>query len=289
MRSINVKCGVMLIGIMLPEVSWGQGYTISLVAGGGFNEANGDPATKDQVVPAGVAVDTAGNLYITESFSTANFVSKVTPNGIITTIAGSPQGGTGFSGDGGPATNAQFKFDDIGGSNGIAVDSSGNIYIADVFNGRVRKIASNGIITTVAGGGSSPLTYGDGGPATAARLVLPFGVAVDSAGSLYIADNETVRKVASDGTITTVAGCIPTNMTCALGYATTGSIGDGGPATNAYFVASGVAVDSAGNLYIADSTNNRIRKVSTNGIMSTVAGPHREAIRAMEGPPPARD
>src|SRR6516162_8885716 len=123
MRSINVKCGVMLIGIMLPEVSWGQGYTISLVAGGGFNEANGDPATKDQVVPAGVAVDTAGNLYITESFSTANFVSKVTPNGIITTIAGSPQGGTGFSGDGGPATNAQFKFDDIGGSNGIAVDS----------------------------------------------------------------------------------------------------------------------------------------------------------------------
>jgi uncharacterized protein (TIGR03437 family) len=115
--------------------------------------------------------------------------------------------------------------------------------------------------------------YGDGGPATAAYLTLPVGVAVDSAENLYIADDISVRKVAAaTGTISTVAGCTGANdSACVLTYAT-GSIGDGGPATSAYLAATGVAVDGAGNLYIADSVNNRIRKVSTHGIITTVAG-----------------
>jgi sugar lactone lactonase YvrE len=142
------------------------------------------------------------------------------------------------------------------------VDVVGNLYIADTGNYRVREVAANGIISTVAGGGSIGYS-GDGGPATSAGLNYPYGVAVDVAGNLYIADffNSRVRKVATNGTISTVAGG-------------GGSYpGDGGPATNAVLGnVTGVAVDVAGNLYIADPDNNRIRKVAANGTISTVAG-----------------
>jgi uncharacterized protein (TIGR03437 family) len=175
----------------------------------------------------------------------------------IQTFAGN--GTPGFSGDNGPATDAQLNQ-----PQGVAVDSAGNVYIADYSNHRVRKV-SNGVITTVAGGG----TAGDNGSATSAQVNLPIGVAVDSAGNLYIgATDSTVRKV-SNGVITTVAG----NGT--IGFH---GEGDNGPATSAQlFLPRAVAVDSAGNLYIADAGAERVRKVS-NGIITTVAGgaPFRE-------------
>src|SRR5580692_1719337 len=175
---------------------------------------------------------------------------------VITTMAGN--GVAGFSGDNGSATKAEL-YD----PKGIAVDSAGNVYFADAGNGRVRRV-SNGVITTVAGNG--PFDYsGDNGPALNAGLGNIHGLAADSAGNLYIADldNQVIRKVAN-GVITTVAG-----------NGTVGFSGDNGPATNAQlnsaFTSLSVGVDSAGNLYIADSGNSRVRKVS-NGVITTVAG-----------------
>jgi sugar lactone lactonase YvrE len=203
---------------------------IKTVAGGGAQLGDNVPATSAQLVPSGVAVDTAGNLYITDIYY--NRVRKVS-NGVITTIAGN--GTAGFSGDGGPAMDAQLN-----APGGVAVDSAGNVYIADTRNGRVRMI-SDGAITTVAGGG----TQGSDGPATDARLGA-LGVAVDSGGNLYIVDGRVLR--ASNGVITTIAG-----------NGTTGFSGDGGPAIGAQMSAYGVTVDSSGNAYVADADNDRIR------------------------------
>ena len=222
---------------------------ITTVLGGGSSIGDNGPATRAQFELGGVAVDSAGNLYIADS---ANFRIRKVTNGVITTVAGN--GTQGFSGDGGPATNAQLYY-----PGSVAVDSAGNLYFADSDNFRIRKV-SNGVITTVAGNGTFGFS-GDGGPATSAELI-PYGVAVDSGGNLYIADgfNHRVRKV-SNGVITTVAGDgVP------------GFSGDNGPAISAQLgYPSDVAVDSAGNLYIADDANNRIRKVS-NGVIVTVAG-----------------
>jgi len=236
---------------------------ITTVAGNGTRGYSGDggPATSAQLAyPQSVAVDSAGNLYIAD---TSNSCIRKVANGVITTVAGN--GEFGFSGDNGPATSAQFN-----GPTGVAVDSGGNLYIADQPNQRIRKV-SNGLITTVAGGGTS---IGDNGPATNAQLYEPSGVAVDSAGNLYIADSYhyRIRKV-SNGVITTVAG-----------NGTQGFSGDNGPATSAQFYElGGVAVDSAGNLYIADSANFRIRKV-TNGVITTVAGNGTQGFSGDGGP-----
>jgi sugar lactone lactonase YvrE len=221
--------------------------------------------------PAAVAVDSAGNLYIADTvFSNIREVS----NGVITIVAGgnipSPNGG--YGGDNGPASSAFLSH-----PQGLAVDSAGNLYIADTGNCRIRKV-SNGVITTVAGigcnysyEGGDPFS-GDGGPATSAQLSGPWGVALDSAGNLYIGDGPDIRKI-SNGVITTVAG-----------NGTTGFSGDGGPATSAQLSEPyGVAVDSSGNLYISDSGNNRIRKVS-NGVITTVAGDGMEGYSGDGGP-----
>jgi trimeric autotransporter adhesin len=239
-----------LLALFLSWSAFGQTYTVSTVAGNGDSGASPDNVTAISAAmnPGCIAVDAAGNLYIADD----NRVREVS-GGIMTTVAGN--GSYGFSGDGGPATEAQLL-----NPHGLAVDAAGNLYIADTMNLRIRKV-SKGIITTVAGDG----TYGfggDGGPATEAQLDLPYGIAVDAAGNLYIADegNNRVRKV-SGGIMTTVAG------TGADGFS-----GDGGPATAAQLNwPRAVAVDAAGNLYIADTESNRIREVS-NGVITTVAG-----------------
>ncbi len=230
---------------------------ITTVAGNGtlgYSGDNGPAASAQLSSPQGVAVDSAGNLYIAD---VGNNRIRNVANGVITTVAGTgpTYPGGGFSGDGGPATSAQLY-----GPVGVAVDSAGNLYIADLYNNRIRNVA-NGVITTVAG--SATLDYsGDNGPATSAGLSGPQGVAVDSAGNLYIADynDSRIRKVAN-GVITTVAG------NGKPGYG-----GDNGSATSAgLYFPNGVAVDTAGNLYIADSNTQRIRKVA-NGVITTVAG-----------------
>ncbi len=177
-------------------------------------------------------------------------------SGTINTVVGSNI--TGFSGDGGAATLARLN-----APSGVAVDSSGNIYVADFNNSRIRKVDSKGTISTFAGNGIASFG-GDGGAATSAMLNGPISVAVDGSGNLYIADqlNNAVRKVASNGTITTIAG------TTVAGYN-----GDNIAATTAQLnLPSGVAVDGSGNVYIADFGNQRIRKVSSTGTITTIAG-----------------
>ena len=200
-----------------------------------------------------MALDGSGNLYIADLGN--HRIRKVDAAGVISTVAG--DGTWGSSGDGGPATAAQLRrpYD-------VALDGAGNLYIADEFNRRIRKVDAAGVITTVAGDGTEGFG-GDGGPATAARLDSPSGVALDGDGNLYIADrgNNRIRKVRS-GVITTVAG-----------DGTYGYSGDGGPATAALLNGpTDVAVDGAGNLYIADHDNDRIRKVDPAGVITTVAG-----------------
>jgi uncharacterized protein (TIGR03437 family) len=222
---------------------------LSTVAGGsnplpGFS-GDGGPATAAQVSPTNVAVDNLGNLYLADSIN--NRIRKVNTAGIITTVAGN--GTSGFSGDGGPATSAKLSL-----PQGVATDNAGNFYFADAANGRVRKVDTSGVITTVAGNGSPLSVIGDGGPATSAGMV-PLYVTLDSAGNIYIAEPDRIRKVNTDGIISKLAGGNqpdPVN-----------GIGDGGPAGKANLSGvTAVAVDGAGNVYIADARNNRIRKVS---------------------------
>jgi sugar lactone lactonase YvrE len=231
---------------------------ITTIAGDGYVDYSGDGglATKAEIEePTGVCTDGAGNIYIGDDDN--NRVRMVNPSGTITTFAGT--GITGFSGDGGLATSAKLN-----SPGSLVKDVAGNIYFADVFNNRIRMINSSGIITTVAGSDTIVGFSGDGGPATSAKLSQPRAIAFDGAGNMYICDvgNNRVRKVDLSGFITTIAG------TGTAGYS-----GDAGAAAAAKLNSpSGVAVDAAGNIYIGDAVNNRIRMVNTSGIISTIAG-----------------
>ena len=219
----------------------------------GFS-GDGSAATSAELAgPAGVAVDSSGNLYIATYAD--NRIRKIVPTGNISTFAGNS--GYGFAGDGGPATSSQLS-----APRGICLDSAGNLYLADRWNNRIRKIAG-GSISTIAGNGLANFG-GDNGAATSAQLSVPDGVAVDTAGNVYISDflNNRVRMVSPAGVITTYAG-----------NGNSGFSGDGGTATSAQLSQpAGLAVDAAGNLYIADSNNSVVRKVTPGGVISTVAG-----------------
>ena len=228
--------------------------TLALSAGTGnpgYRRDGGLAVLANLAHPTGVAVDAAGNLFIADAQN--NRIRRVTPDGIITTVAGSGISGLG---DGGAAFWAQLNH-----ASGVALDA-GNLFIADTLNHRIRKVTPDGIITTVAGSGTGGFS-GDRGPAVSAQLNYPYSVAVDASGNLFIADtlNHRIRKVTPDGIITTVAGS-----------GTGGFSGDRGPAISAQLNSPySVAVDASENLFIADTGNDQIRKV-TDGIIMRVAG-----------------
>jgi len=229
---------------------------IITIAGNGNQGYNGGgiPATSAALYdPYRVVADAAGNVYIADYYN--NRIRKVDTSGTITTIAGT--GTQGYNGDGIPATTAQLSLPAA-----VAVDASGNVYIVDTWNNRIRKIDSSGTISSIAGTGFAGV-LGDGGPATSAQVNEPEGIAVDRSGSVYIVDygNSKIRKIDASGTIDTIAGT-----------GTFGFSGDGGPATAAFLnQPTGVAVDSAGNVYIADNQNSRVRKIDTSGTITTIA------------------
>ena len=221
------------------------GGTISTIAGNGTPGFGGDngPAIGAQFnALSSVAVDGDDNLYIADTNN--NRVRKLTPGGTITTVAGGDI--QGFGGDGGPATSARMAL-----PQGVAVDRSGNLFIADTQNSRIRKVATDGTISTIAGNGTQGLG-GDGAAATSAELQRPAGLATDASGKLYVTDNQNHRiRLVADGLISLFAG------------SEAGFSGDNGPATSAQLAyPRNMAVDSSGNLFVADSSNYRVRKIT---------------------------
>ena len=230
---------------------------ITTIAGTGYNGFSGDggPATAAKLFwPSGLALDTGNNLYVVDQGN--NRIRKITPSGIISTIAGI---GGGYSGDGGPATAAR-----MGSPVSIVIDRHGNLFISEISNNIIRKISSSGYISTFAGVAASGAYSGDGGPATAAHFFYPQGLALDTAGNLYLCDelNSRIRKIDGAGIIHSIAGD---------GIA--GYRGDGGPATAARFEEpTEIGLDTLGNIYFMDSHNNRVRKINLSGTILTVAG-----------------
>jgi trimeric autotransporter adhesin len=227
----------------------------TLIAGDGVGEFGGDtgPATAASLnAPHGLAMDSSGNFYIADTAN--NVIRQVNTSGTINTVAGNNSAA--FAGDGGPATSASLN-----APTDVAIDSSGNLWIADTGNERIREV-SNGTITTVAGGGSN--TSGTG-PATSASLAAPSGIAVEPGGTILFSDSSHNRVVRlSSGTLEIVAGSTT---------ATAGFSGDGGPATSAKLRGpQGLSEDPSGNIYIADTANDAIRQVGSDGIIETVAG-----------------
>jgi hypothetical protein len=253
----------MRFGIFLPlfAAALASAQTITTFAGMGSPGFFGDGGPANQALindVVGLAADANGNIYMADQNN--NRIRKVDVHGVITTFAGSQ--GAGFMGDTGPATSALLN-----GPTGVCVAPSGDVYINDQSNHRVRKVAAaTGIITTVAGSGST-VPSGDSGLATAAGMQIPIRCAVDSSGNLYIVDQgaaaNVVYKVDLNGMISRVAGT----------YGGTGFSGDNGPATQAtMFNLTAISIDPSGNLYLTDQGDQRIRRVDTNGMITTVAG-----------------
>ena len=243
--------------------------TLERLAGTGVPGYLGDgglagDAQLDQ--PMGVAVDAAGDLLVADL---SNRIRKITPDGVITTVAGS--GIAGFAGDGGPATDAQLNH-----PTGVLVDATGGILIADQHNHRIRRVDASGTITTVAGTGFAGNRVGDGGPALQAELNLPTTLALDAQGDLLIAEmgGRIIRRIDAEGTITTIAG-----------DGGSGYDGDDKPATEASLTKpTGLAVTPAGDVLIADQGDQRVRRVDPSGIIHTVAGTGLEHSTGDGGP-----
>jgi sugar lactone lactonase YvrE len=219
---------------------------VTTLAGSIRGFANGTGNAAQFNFPAGVAVDSSGNLYVGDSDN--NKIRKITPAGVVSTLAGSVSG---FA-DG---TGSAAKFDH---PLGVAVDSSGNVYVADQNNHKIRKITSAGVVSTLAGSVSG---FADG-TGSAAKFNSPIGVAVDSSGNVYVGDtlNFKIRKITPAGVVTTIAG-------------STGGYADGTGSAAKFNRPYGVAVDSSGNVYVADDVfNEKIRKITPAGVVTTLAG-----------------
>ncbi|MGW7712198.1 NHL domain-containing protein [Streptomyces sp. wa1063] len=242
---------------------------ISTVAGtgaAGYAGDGGSAATAQLNCPREVAVDRTGTVYVADSAN--NRIRKITADGKISTVAGT--GAAGSGGDNGRAASAQLNK-----PYGVAVDSTGALYIAEFGGHRIRRVAADGKITTFAGTGAAG-SAGDGGPAGSAQLNAPYAVAVDRDDAVYIADsvNHRVRRVAGDGKISTVAGT-----------GTAGFAGDDGPATAAKLNKPyGIVVDTTGTLYISEYGNHRVRRVAGDGKISTVAGTGAAGFAGDDGP-----
>ena len=274
--------GNLYISDVLASVVWKltpQG-ALSVFAGTGVRGigGDGDVATDTTLfAPEGVAVDGSGNVYITETGSGAFRVRKVTPDGIIHDFAGTV-GTTGFAGDGGPARNATLDT-----PIGIAVDSAGNVYIADTYNNRIRRVTPDGTITTVGGFGTpvgfqTAVSSGDGGLATAAQLNNPQWITTDANGTVYVVDSGTIRKFSAGGIITTVAGTTGGISGC-------DSAPQDGPALSVSFCnLTGLAFSKSGDLYAADSGNQRIARIDATGVVSTYAGTGSGGFSGDNGP-----
>lgn len=225
-----------------------DGAVTTLAGAGAQGSANGTGTSASFFEPMGVAVDAAGNVYVGDQSN--NLIRKISPAGVVTTFAGS---GVEGSADG-MGTAASFSH-----PLGLAVDAAGNVYVADCVNNLIRKISPEGMVTTYAGSGTQGSANGIG---TAASFRGPYGVAVDALGNVYVADNGNyqIRKISPDRLVTTVAG------------SGTRAWADGTGTSASFSPPAGVAVDAAGNIYVGDRDNSRIRKISPGGVVITLAG-----------------
>jgi sugar lactone lactonase YvrE len=226
-----------------------SGGVVTTLAGSGLNLYNdGTGVLASFKSPLGIVVDTTGNVFVADEED--HRIRKITSGGVVSTLAGS---GSAAYADG-TGTAASFHY-----PAGIALDISGNLYVADSANNRIRKITPGGVVSTLAGSGNAAYADGTG---TAASFSFPDGVAMDLSGNVYVTDsnNDRIRKITPEGEVTTFAGS---------GAET---ILDGTGTSASFFSPSGITVDGVGNFYVADKNNNRIRKITSGGVVTTLAG-----------------
>lgn len=242
--------------LLLPFLGQSQN-TVYTLAGSGFpGYFDGDSTSASFNNPRGIAIDTQGNLFVVDGNN--NVVRKITPTGTVSTLAGTP-GVAGYLD--GPAASAQFS-----DPYNICIDPAGNLFVSDFQNHRIRKIDTNGMVSTVAGSGVDGWLDGS---ADSAQFNYPRGICVDDAGNLYVGDswNHRIRKIDTNGMVTTFAGFNPT-----IGVQTVGSWMDGSDTTARFYTPTELSIDTANNIYVADAFNHRIRKIDPNRVVTTIAG-----------------